>query len=73
MRCSRFGGNSIASSPENDAGHFRCDQFESWLTGRVGLEILRPAPGDVLLKCPISKRVNDMRMSDEDATLIEHI
>jgi len=49
------------------------DQFESWLTGRVGLEILRPAPGDVLLKYPISKRVNSSRTSDEDETLISQV
>jgi putative SOS response-associated peptidase YedK len=49
------------------------DQFESWLTGRVGLEILRPAPGDVLLKHPISKRVNSSRTSDEDETLISQV
>ena len=37
------------------------------------LEILRPAPGDVLLKYPISKRVNSSRTSDEDKTLISQV
>ena len=46
-------------------------QFEPWLTGTAGLEVLKPAGDDVLQKCAVSKRVNSSRASDEDSTLIE--
>jgi putative SOS response-associated peptidase YedK len=40
------------------------DQFEPWLTGRAGLELLKPAGNDVLQRWPVSKRVNSSRASD---------
>jgi len=49
------------------------DQFEPWLTGRAGLELLKPAANDVLQCWPVSKRVNSSRASDDDASLIEQI
>jgi putative SOS response-associated peptidase YedK len=49
------------------------DQFEPWLTGRAGLEVLKPATKDVLQCWPVSKRVNSSRASDDDASLIEQI
>jgi putative SOS response-associated peptidase YedK len=47
------------------------DQFESWLSGSAGLEVLKPAANDVLQKWPVSTRVNSSRASDDDATLID--
>jgi putative SOS response-associated peptidase YedK len=47
------------------------DQFEPWLSGRAGVEVLRPAANDVLQKWPVSKRVNSSRASDDDVTLID--
>jgi hypothetical protein len=33
-------------------------------------ELLRPAPGDLLQRWPVSKRVNNSRANDDDASLI---
>ncbi len=49
------------------------DEFEPWLAGEAGLEVLKPAPDDLLQRWPVSKRVNSSRASDDDATLIEKI
>ena len=49
------------------------EDFEQWLSGKAGLELLKPAPNDVLQKWPVSRRVNSSRASDDDLTLIEEI
>jgi putative SOS response-associated peptidase YedK len=49
------------------------DQFEAWLTGAAGVDMLRPAANDLLQRHPVSKRVNSSRASDDDATLIEQV
>jgi putative SOS response-associated peptidase YedK len=49
------------------------DQFEPWLTGVVGKEVLDPAPEDVLQRWPVSKRVNSSRAEKADATLVDRI
>jgi putative SOS response-associated peptidase YedK len=46
--------------------------FEAWLTGGTGSELLKPAANDILQKWPVSKRVNSSRTSD-DATLIDRV
>jgi putative SOS response-associated peptidase YedK len=46
-------------------------QFEPWLTGSAGVELLGPAGKDVLQRWPVSKRVNSSRASDDDTTLID--
>jgi putative SOS response-associated peptidase YedK len=47
--------------------------YEPWLSGKGGLELLKPASND-LLKCwPVSKRVSSSGASDDDETLIEPI
>jgi len=46
------------------------DQFAPWLTGRAGLEVLKPAANDVLQCWPVSKRINSSLASDDDASLI---
>ena len=45
--------------------------FEPWLSGEVGLELLRPASNDLLQRWPASRRVNGSRAPDDDPTLIE--
>jgi len=44
--------------------------FEPWLNGKAGTELLLPAPNDVLQRWPVSKRVNSSRASDDDGSLI---
>jgi putative SOS response-associated peptidase YedK len=46
-------------------------QFDAWLDGSAGLEILKPAANDKLQRRAVSTRVNSSRTSDDDATLIE--
>jgi len=49
------------------------EQFDAWLDGSAGKEVLVPAPEDMLLKRPVSKRVNSSRAPKEDATLIDPV
>jgi putative SOS response-associated peptidase YedK len=49
------------------------DQFEPWLSGAAGVELLKPAPDDMLQRWPVSKRVNSSRAPSDDPTLIEPI
>lgn len=48
-------------------------QFEFWLSGEAGLELLKPAGEKVLKKHPVSKRLNRSRTSDGDQTLIDKV
>ena len=47
--------------------------FEPWLSGQAGTELLRPASEDILQSWPVSKRVNSSRADAGDATLIDPI
>ena len=47
--------------------------FEPWLSGSADLELLKPAPDDLLQSWPVSRRVNSSRASDEEATLIDRV
>ena len=47
--------------------------YEPWLSGKAGLELLKPAAENVLQKWPVSKRVNSSRAPDDDPTLIDQI
>jgi putative SOS response-associated peptidase YedK len=47
--------------------------FKPRLSGKGGLELLKPAAEDLLQKWPVSKRVNSSRAPDDDPTLIEQI
>jgi hypothetical protein len=47
--------------------------FEPWLSGKAGLELLKPAPNDALQRWPVSQRVNRSRAPDDDQTLIDRI
>jgi putative SOS response-associated peptidase YedK len=48
-------------------------QYDPWLSGEAGTEILKPAPNDYLRKWRVSKRVNSSRASDDDPTLIDEV
>lgn len=48
-------------------------QFDPWLSGEAGVELLKSAPNDFLQKWPVSKRVNSSRADDNDPTLIERV
>jgi putative SOS response-associated peptidase YedK len=47
--------------------------FEPWLGGAAGAELLKPAPEEMLQRWPVSKRVNSSKAPAEDPTLIEPI
>jgi putative SOS response-associated peptidase YedK len=47
-------------------------QFEPWLCGKAGADVLKSAPGDALGMWPVSRRVNKVG-NDNDPTLIEAI
>ena len=49
------------------------DQFEPWLSGEAGVEMLKPVENDVLRRWPVSKRVNSAKAPADDPTLIEEI
>ena len=47
--------------------------FDRWLAGTSGTELLRPAPNDYLQAWPVSRRVNSSRAPTDDPTLIEQV
>jgi putative SOS response-associated peptidase YedK len=47
------------------------DQFEPWLSGSAGLELLKPAANDVLQRWAVSKRGNSSRANDKGASLTD--
>jgi putative SOS response-associated peptidase YedK len=47
--------------------------FEGWLTGTGGAELLKPAPDDYLQTWPVSRRVNSSRPPGDDPTLIDQV
>jgi putative SOS response-associated peptidase YedK len=42
-------------------------EHDAWLTGKVGVDLLRPAPNDLLRMWPVSKRVNVSGGGDDDS------
>ena len=51
----------------------RPHDFDDWLAGRAGTELLKPAPDDYLQAWPVSRRVNSSRAPGDDPALIERI
>jgi putative SOS response-associated peptidase YedK len=47
--------------------------LDAWLTGKAGVELLRPAPNDLLRMWPVSNRVNVSGRGDDDPSLIEPV
>jgi putative SOS response-associated peptidase YedK len=46
--------------------------YEPWLAGKAGVEVLRPAPEDMLQMWPVSRKVNRVG-NDSEATLIQAV
>jgi len=44
--------------------------FDAWLNGSAGPEVLKPAPEDLLREHPVSTRVNKSGVGDDDPSLI---
>jgi putative SOS response-associated peptidase YedK len=49
----------------------RRQNYEAWLTGKAGVELLRPAPNDLLRMRPVSTQVNASGRGDDDLSLID--
>jgi putative SOS response-associated peptidase YedK len=47
--------------------------FEPWLNGAAGAELLRPAAEDRLRMWPVSRHVNKTGSGDDDPTLIDEV
>jgi putative SOS response-associated peptidase YedK len=47
--------------------------FKPWLNCDAGVELLKPAPNDLLQKWPVSRRVNSSLADDSDMTLVDRI
>jgi putative SOS response-associated peptidase YedK len=47
--------------------------FDPWLSGEAGEELLKPATNNILRRWAVSKRVNSSRAPDDDPTLIDPI
>jgi putative SOS response-associated peptidase YedK len=47
--------------------------IDAWLTGKADVELLRPAPNDLLRMWAVSKRVNVSGRGDDDPGLIEPV
>ena len=48
-------------------------ECDAWLTGTVGLDVLRSAPNNFLRMWPVSTRVNKSGQGDDDPSLTEAI
>jgi putative SOS response-associated peptidase YedK len=49
------------------------NDFEPWLRREAGVELLKPAPDDLLRRWPVSTRVNSSKAPADDPNLIEQI
>ena len=47
--------------------------LDAWLTGKAGVELMRPAPNDLLCMWPVSKRVNVSGRGGNDPDLVEPV
>jgi len=47
--------------------------FDGWLKGTAGAELLKPAPDDYLQTWPVARRVNSSRAPGDDPTLVERV
>ena len=48
-------------------------EFEPWLSGEAGTDMLKPAPDALLLRWSVSQRVNSSRADANDPTLIDEV
>ena len=49
------------------------EDFDLWLNGTVGIELLKRATNDYLQVRPVSQRVNSSRWPGDDPTLIDQV
>jgi putative SOS response-associated peptidase YedK len=49
------------------------NDFDRWLSGRSGTELLKPAPDDYLQMWAVSRNVNSSRAPTDDPSLIERV
>ena len=49
------------------------EDFEPWLNGTAGVELLSPASDDLMQRWPVSKRVNSSKAPADDPTLIDRV
>jgi putative SOS response-associated peptidase YedK len=47
--------------------------YDAWLCGSAGVELLRPASENLLQRWPVSRRVNSSKESADDPTLIDPV
>ena len=47
--------------------------FDAWLKGTSGTELLKPAPDGCLQAWPVARRVNSSRAPGDDPTLIDQV
>lgn len=47
--------------------------FDAWLNGTSGTELLKPAPDAYLQAWPVARRVNSSRAPSDDPTLIDQV
>jgi putative SOS response-associated peptidase YedK len=48
-------------------------QFDAWLAGSAGLEVLKPWAQRSLQMWPVSRRVNSSKAADDDPTLVDRL
>ena len=48
-------------------------QFDAWLSGSAGLELLGPWAQRSLQMWPVSRRVNSSKAADDDPTLVDRL
>jgi putative SOS response-associated peptidase YedK len=51
----------------------RPDQFDTWLDGSAGTEMLVPAPDDAIRYWPVSTRIDKVSAPRDDKALIEQV
>jgi len=49
------------------------NQFEHWLSGKMGVEELMPIEKDYLQRWAVSKRINSSKADSNDPTLIDAV
>jgi putative SOS response-associated peptidase YedK len=49
------------------------EDFDLWLNGTVGIEMLKPVANDYLQVWPVSRRLNSSRSPGDDPTLIDQV
>jgi putative SOS response-associated peptidase YedK len=67
---------SVPAMPERNlpARYNICPtDFDDWLAGNAGSELLKPAPNDYLQAWPVSRRVNSSRAPGDDQTLVDRV